>query len=133
MARKPKSKTSLQRDLREADSLAGVQAQRITGLMSAISLQRSKYVGMVRQVFTREIEIARLNGYIDRVRETEGKSPEVTTRAMSHPPDQFDLAAMRDRLANAPQEDFDRMLDQMDDDTLERITGRDDDTDYNRG
>ena len=133
MTRKSKSKTSLIRELHDARALASTQITQINGLTVAVARQRTKTVGLIRQVFAREIEIARLNGYIDRVRELDGKSPSVTTRVMSHPPDQEDLAAMRERLIAAPQEDFERMISEMDDDTLERVTGRDDDLIYHRG
>lgn len=129
--RKPKSKTALTRELHDARALASTQTTQVNGLMVATSRMRAKYIGALKQVFAREIEIARLTGYIDRVRE-EGKNPEVTTRVMSHPPDQHDLATMRERLISAPQKDFDRMVDEMDDETLERVTGRDD-ADYDRG
>lgn len=135
MARKPKSKTALTRELHDARALAGTQITQINGLMVAVARQRAKHIGAIKQIFAREIEIARLNGYIDRVRENEESIQAAlgaTSRVMSHPPDQHDLAAMRERLINAPQEDFDRMVDEMDDETLERVTGRDD-ADYSRG
>lgn len=132
MVRK-KSKASLTRDLHDARALAGTQATQINGLMAAVSKQRAKAVSAIRQVFAREIEIARLNGYINRVRETEGNPEATTARVMSHPPDQHDLKSMRDQLMDAKPEDFERMIDEMDDDTLERVTGRDDDVDYSRG
>lgn len=132
MVRKPKSKTALIRDLHDARALAGTQTTQINGLMVSVSRLRAKHVDTIKQVFAREIEIARLNGYIDRVREFDGKSPSVTTRVMSHPPDQADLAVLRQQMLDAPNEEFERMINDMDDDTLERVTGRDD-ADYDRG
>lgn len=131
MVRK-KSKAALTRDLHDARALVSTQVTQINGLTVAVARQRARAVAMTKEVFARELETARLNGYIDRVREVEGNPETTTARIMSHPPDQHDLRAMRNRLMDAPPEDFKRMIDEMDDDTLERVTGRDE-ADYDRG
>lgn len=124
MIRKKKSKAAMTRDLHDARALTLTQATQINGLMVSVSRQRGKYIDMIKQVLAREIEIGRLNGYIEGMRENKAPASAVVsaTAPRGIPMDQFDLSAMRERLAHAPQADFDRMVDQMDDDTLERVT-----------
>lgn len=73
MTRKP-TKNSIQHDLRAARILLDEQSTKINGLNVVIG----QHVSEVDRLFTRlrdqDREIARLNGYIDRVREVEGRS-----------------------------------------------------------
>lgn len=127
MAKKPRN---LQRELSTANRIVEDNSTLINGLNVALAKQRSKVGDMFAQVFAHKMEIARLSGYIDRVREVEGHGLEFSgagTPLNRKSMDQFDLAAMRERLANSEPKDFDRLMSEMDDDTLERVTGRDDD------
>lgn len=73
MTRKPKSKTSLQRELRDARGLIENQSGKINAMMMKMAEANAKADALFPKVFSLEIEIARLNGYIDRVREVEGR------------------------------------------------------------
>lgn len=70
---KTPSKASLQRQLREARMALESQSGQINSMMMKMAEATAKAESLVPKVFSREIEIARLNGYIDRVREAEGK------------------------------------------------------------
>lgn len=73
MTRKQKSKTSLQRELHAARDLIEDQSAKINSMMMKMAEANAKADALFPKVFSLEIEIARLNGYIDRVREVEGR------------------------------------------------------------
>lgn len=76
MTRKPTQPTQpiLLRELRDARTVIEAQSNRINRL-GVIIEERNRIIESLTRILERsKIEIARLNGYIDRVREAEGRS-----------------------------------------------------------
>lgn len=73
MARTPKSKTSLQRELHAAHKLLDEQSTKINSLTIAMEQRDSEFSRICQRLQRRDLEVSRLNGYIDRVREVEGR------------------------------------------------------------
>lgn len=73
MPRKPPTKANLQRDLRAARILLDEQSTKINSLNVTIGQQASEFSRVCQRLRNCDLEIARLNGYIDRVREVEGR------------------------------------------------------------
>lgn len=85
------TKTSLQHDLRAARILLDEQSTKINSLTVSVGEQRTEFSRVCEKLFARDIEIARLNGYIDRVREVEGRSTYEVGVATDDPfPDDLD-------------------------------------------
>lgn len=92
----------------------------LTAAKRTINIQKK----LLRMVYASDLKTARLEGYIDHVREAS-----ITASGVQEPTPGVDYDYERDRLLNAGERQFGKIIDGMDSEVLDVLLGRDDDDD----
>lgn len=101
-------------------------------IRAQVALQRTHVRRLFASIFHLNLELARKNGYIDRVRETDEDRSIAGPASDEISPEQVDAA--REYLAGARSDKMvARVIDGMDTDVLDQVLGRTNDADYERG
>lgn len=120
----PMSARAMRALLTENSHLIEAQSGKINALSAAVARQRDDMDAMRNALESRSLKIARLEGYIQRVRETEAQplATDSTLDILRSNDDGPEITS--DDIINMPDREFNRLITDLPQDRLDRLMGK---------